>query len=995
MVKRILQALFIVFFAGMMSSAHAQKTNNLTITGKVTDSITNESLVGVSVYIKGTQNGTTTDVNGDYTLNKVSKGQILVFSFVGFEMQEIPVGENHTISISLKNTALQIEGVVITAQMEGQRNAIRQQINSNTLKNVVAADRLQENPDANATEAIGRLPGISVIRNGGEGTGLVIRGLEPRYSSVSLNGVQLPSTSGSDRGTNLSGISQYAIQGAEVYKSLTADMDANSVAGTVNLKLRAAPDETHMNLMAQRGYNHLNDYWGNYKFLAEFSKRFFNNKLGVLFTANAESVNRSTQTMGAEYGIEGSNRINGDILLNSINLNDIYSIIKRRSLLLSLDYKVSSGTTLMFYGMYNNSGNEVKTSSKSYGMGGAGSVGYNFNYAPDAQTNMYQTSVSGESKFKFLNIKADYGVAYSKGKNNNLNNKSWGFQFDESSTSAITDIPHRKMYPSEIIPLFSDDPDKLENCWLTGIATNDIRISDENLTSYLNFSIPFKIGEKISVNIKTGGMYRAKNRVRDDQSGSQTMNANGNVTAPMLVADSLDWVVRNSKDNITAVGISTDVNNEFLNGDYDFGYQFDFDRMNEISEIWERTSNYYIAQGSSVFLPIFSDPSKVGYSQNVVGCVINDQNIKEKYYAGYVMPEINFGKYVMFLPGVRLENTNAEMSGFYSLPSPYAPNLLYPILGQDTSASRSDQFILPMIHLRIKPINSFFVHLAYTQTLSRPDFNAISPNYYANTGWAPFSYIGNNPQLKAERWSNFDAQLAYHDNKVGLLSVTAFYKEVEDKIWNRSYKRIKGDPIIPPFPDNSLVNVSLWENHPYPAYVKGVEFDWQTSFSYLPKPFSFITFSANYTYAESETTYPYTELISKVPPGGGRPVQTRLDSTYVGPMSNQPKHIANISLGFNRKGLNAWLSFQYNGSTFIGKDNSGITRLDIVKNYFYRYDLQVTQKFAIRKVKGFEVLLNIANLSNFTETQNRSGDGRPSYAENYGWTADLGIRYRF
>jgi TonB-dependent receptor len=300
-----------------------------------------------------------------------------------------------------------------------------------------------------------------------------------------------------------------------------------------------------------------------------------------------------------------------------------------------------------------------------------------------------------------------------------------------------------------------------------------------------------------------------------------------------------------------------------------------------------------------------------------------------------------------------------------------------------------------MIHLRIKPTKSFFVHFAYTQTLSRPDFNAISPNYYVNTGWVPFSYQGGNPQLKAELWSNYDVQLAYHDNKVGLLSVTGFHKEVKDKIWNRSYKRIKGDPILPPFADNSQVNVTVWENHPYVAYVTGAEFEWQTSFSYLPKPFSFLTFSANYTYTKSETTYPFTKTYNKVPAGGGRPVLTRLDSTVKGPMLYQPKHIANISLGFNKKGFNAWLSFQYNGEIYTYKNYNGAPRLDNIKNYFYRYDLQVTQKFAIKKVKGFEVLANIANLTNFTESQNTTGDPRPTYAESYGWTADLGIRYRF
>jgi hypothetical protein len=247
--------------------------------------------------------------------------------------------------------------------------------------------------------------------------------------------------------------------------------------------------------------------------------------------------------------------------------------------------------------------------------------------------------------------------------------------------------------------------------------------------------------------------------------------------------------------------------------------------------------------------------------------------------------------------------------------------------------------------------------------------------------------------LKAERWENYDLQFTVHGEKIGLLSVGGFYKSVEDKIWQRSYKRIKGDPVIEPFPDASLVNVSKPENHKYPIYVKGIEFESQTSFWYLPKPFSYFTLTANYTYTESETQYPLSKIVNVIPPQGGRPVPTRIDSTATGPMLFQPKHIINTSLGFNRNGLNVWFSFQYNGEIFTGK-NYQLEELDPLKEKFYRYDLQVTQKLR-GKLKGFEIVGNFANLSDFMEVSRLRGDPRPTYLENYGWTADLGIRYRF
>jgi TonB-dependent receptor len=992
LMKKHITLFCIIFLTAYLSIISAQNTSKFIVNGIVKDS--DGPLVGVTVLIQGSNIGTTTNVDGKFSISISESQSVLIFSFLGYRTQKINVVKNQSLIIFMETESREIKELVITAQALGQKNAIRQQISSNTIKNVVAADRLQENPDANATEAIGRLPGISVMRSGGEGTGLVIRGLEPRYTTVTLNGIQLPSTSGSDRGTNLSGISQYALQGAEVYKSLTADMDANSVAGTVNLKLRQAPKNLHINVMAQKGYNYLNDDLKNYKFLGEFSNRIFNDRLGILFTANAERVNRSIQTMSAGYGID-SNNPNDSILLNSVSLNDIKSVIYRRSALLSLDYNVSKNTVFMLYGMYSNSRNDYQRQSKNYGIGGAGTVGYSFAANPNNPTDMFQTSISGETKFNFLNIKAEYGFSYSKGKNYNLSGRSWNFNFDKASTSTITDIAHRQLDPKDLIPLFSDNADSLSNCWLTSIGQRDSKIEDENINAYLNFTVPFKIGDLISGNIKFGGMYRIKNRWRDDTVGAQGTNANANQFAPKILADSLPWIERNAGGNISAKGLTDGTIDDFLNGNFNFGNSFNINRLNQISDAWQNISNYYYTQGPNVYLPLFGEVSKLGYTQSVAECMMNDQDIKEQYGAGYLMSEINFGKYVMFLPGIRFEKTYTTMKGFYALPLQYSPSITAPLPGTDSLANRTDQFLLPMIHLRIKPTKTFYMHFAFTQTLSRPDFNAISPNYFVNTGFAPFSYSASNPELRPELWTNLDAQFVFHGKKMGLFSVNAFYKTVKDKIWNRSYQRIKGDAIINPFPNTATVNVSIWENHANLAYVNGVEVDWQSNFSYLPKPFCYFTLSANYTFTNSKTSYPYSRIDLITPAAGGRPVATRIDSTTTGPMILQPKNIANASLGFNKDGFNAWLSFQYNGQIFTGKNYRGVPRLDAQKDYFYRWDLQLTKKFAISKLEGFEVILNIANISNYTESQRLMGDVRPTYQENYGWTSDLGLRFRF
>ncbi len=86
-----------------------------------------------------------------------------------------------------------------------------------------------------------------------------------------------------------------------MFKSITPDMEGDAVAGTINLKMNEAPVGFKYSLMAQGGYNHLNNYWKNYMLVGVVSNRFFNNKLGLILSLNAESVNRSDQTLGANY----------------------------------------------------------------------------------------------------------------------------------------------------------------------------------------------------------------------------------------------------------------------------------------------------------------------------------------------------------------------------------------------------------------------------------------------------------------------------------------------------------------------------------------------------------------------------------------------------------------------------------------------------------------------------------------------------------------------
>lgn len=963
------------------------------ITGKIVDE-TGETMPGVNVIIKGTTIGTSTDIDGQFLISTSIKKPILVIMFMGYEQQEISIKGSKSINITMQPDSKMLGEVVLTAQAEGQKNAILEQVNSNTIKNVVAQDRLQENPDANSVEAIGRLPGVSVTRSGGEGTGLVVRGLAPKYTAVTLNGVRMPGTGANGRETNISGISQYALQGVEIYKSLTADMDANSVAGTINLKLRETPMGLHYNVLAQGGYNNLNDYYSNYKLQGEVGTRFFNDKLGVFVSLSAESANRGVQTMGSGYDYQtvGDKQ---EFLINNTSLNNIAKTNKRQSALLTLDYKIHPTTKLGFYGMYNRSGGSNANQAKSYGAAGSGSIGYHFSYNTESVNEVFLSAISAETDLDFM--KLDYGVSMSKGKANNPNDRSWNYVAKNASDliETVLDIPTRmELKPEDVPPLYNDNKENINQFLLTNFSVTTELMTEKNLDAYLNITIPFEIGKNIKASVKTGYSYRNKKRLRDVLEGNA--GAGTNYRLHDNVADDLSWIVRNPLTGaITADGMQSGYISDFLGGRYDFGPTFSFDKLNAITDSWNATSKYWYDQGEEIWGKEYSQQN-IGLQTNIYSSVMSDQDITEIYHAGYLMAEFNIGKWVMFLPGVRYENTKATMNGFTSFQPTLAAPTYDDLPGSDTTAHRANNYLLPMIHLRITPVKWFYTHMAYTQTLSRPSFDQINPNSYVNTG-INFIYHTKAPQLDVEEWDNFDIQFTFHGQKLGLFSVSGFYKKVNNQIWARSYTRIKGDPIIDEFPDAANVDVSIIENNTNEITLKGFELEMQTSFWYADNFLKYFTVSTNYTFTNSSTFYPTTRIedIVTYPPGGGRPTfeRIRIDSLIEGPMMLQPKHIINASLGFNRKGLNAWLSFQYNGGV-LESTHPRFSELDILKKEFYRLDLQVSYKFS-GTLKGFEIIGNFANLNDFVEQKIYRDEKRQLYMENYGWTVDLGARYSF
>lgn len=136
--------------------AHAQTK----ITGKVTDK-DKLPLPGVSILLKGTNTGTVTDVNGNYSIN-ARKGEVLVFSFIGYQRTEITVGESKVVDVAMKDDATKLNEVLVVGYGEQSRKTVTSAVSR--LDNQVLATA----PRANVATALqGTVSGIQVVNQSG------------------------------------------------------------------------------------------------------------------------------------------------------------------------------------------------------------------------------------------------------------------------------------------------------------------------------------------------------------------------------------------------------------------------------------------------------------------------------------------------------------------------------------------------------------------------------------------------------------------------------------------------------------------------------------------------------------------------------------------------------------------------------------------------------------------------------------------------------------
>jgi iron complex outermembrane recepter protein len=362
--------------AGLCATvASAQPTTTGAITGRVYNPVSHEYLRNVEIRIEGTQLTVASEDGGYYRLNNAPAGDAtVVATYTGHEtvtthvtvpagqtvvrdFEMIPSTDNVKAAPAAGET-VKLEAFVVEAEKEGQAKAISEQKTAMNVKTVVASDNFGEIAEGNIGEFLKFMPGITLDYVETDTRAARMGGMEARYGYVTLDGSTMANTStgsfGDDtRQFEFEAISIANIETVEVNKTLTADMPADAIGGTVNLRTKSALDRKGSFFSYNLGFIG-NQYEHSFRATPrhddskhpkarptatfDYSNSFFGNKLGVQLNTSFSNVFKEQFRHALTYDYT-SGAARGTPLITAINFKDGPKMTEKSSGGMRLDYQ--------------------------------------------------------------------------------------------------------------------------------------------------------------------------------------------------------------------------------------------------------------------------------------------------------------------------------------------------------------------------------------------------------------------------------------------------------------------------------------------------------------------------------------------------------------------------------------------------------------------------------------------------------------------------------
>jgi len=758
------------------------------VKGRVIDT-NNFPLPGATVIAENSNEIAITDFNGYYSLF-ISGSDNVTVSYVGFETSSKVINESDVnVTFILTPNVNELSEVIVSGFQGGSLKALNKQRSDLNVTNIVSADQVGKFPDANIGDALKRISGISVQSDQGEARSINIRGFGAAFNSVTLNGERIPSAEGDNREVQLDLIPADMIQSIQVNKTLTPDMEADAVGGSVNLITRSKPEDFRLSATVAGGSSPIRDRSYNTQFSFVLADKF-SEKLSYSLSASQNINDYGSDNIEFEWNEEGD-----EYPIKEMDMR-IYDVKrKRESVSLNLDYQINNNNSLYVQSLYNqrhdwenrwrlrmdDAGDEgdgtyrVRKLSK----GGIGND-LNDNTRLELQ-EMWNVSFGGDHTFG----KLDVNWKFSQSEASEERPDERYIRFDQKGVDLTFDLT-RPRFPR---PIFGNGDWDIPSKAKIKETTFENKYTEEiNKSFKIDFSIPYNVNDKF----KFGFKYQEKEKERFNDFYEYDIESD-------LGIETMDQVPLNNPTP-----------RNFIPGpQYNAGL---FPTVEYLGSLTMTEDNSE---------PIFEEFAAANYMA------------EETVTSAYVMAVDKLSDNTTIILGARLEATDINYVGAsFDVETGESYDDIELREGSNDYVN-----ILPNLTIQTKLSDNFILNGAYTQSLARPGYYALTPYEEINSDDMEIS-VGN-PDLEATVSNNVDIMAEYYFGPLGLFSAGLFYKNIDNWLYEYTDNNYT-------FNGETGYDYSQVRNGRN-AEVLGYEVALQTSL------FDNVTLYTNYTFTDSET----------------------------------------------------------------------------------------------------------------------------------------------
>ena len=742
-------------------------------------------------------------------------------------------------------------------------------------------------------------------------------------------------------------------------------------------------------------YSKLTNNLGQYDFTGKYGERFFDGVLGVQVNGNFEQRDRSSEQYN--LSLDGSRRNYTDYQITDFTLGYVDEARKRGGVGLLLDINTPDSGSIRINNLFNQTDRDYITYNRDYPNGG--DRVYYSAWDREQKINSFNSSIRGDNYLLDMNI--NWGVSFAQSRSSYPYN--YRMQFSEPP---ILDSAGMRAIPEGVWkgPVESFIQYAYNNFRASSLDTavySTEKNLDKERTAFLDISRKYNLGDMMSGEIKAGGKYRYRNRFKESSSlmapyylgyyQTSYLADDGTVQAKNFAGTRFANLAMVGKLVLLTNFLDPTPATRNIFDKYSLNPLINRDALREWYEL--NKSGIGTASGPHEYN---NDPETAGDYYDIV----------ERVTAGYLMNTFNIGSSVTFIAGVRVESENNDYFSKYNSSALSG----FPTTGTfvDTSASFTETIWLPNFHLTVRPLDFLNVRMAAYRALARPDFNMRLNKLVARITNPRNIVTSGNPGLRNAKAWNFEINTSLFGNEIGLFTVSAFYRRIDDMFHLISnipcdYTRGVGSVLDTlgvtwkmPFPMNSPMSLTYPVNSAQPTKVWGFELEHQANLGFLPGLLSNIVLSYNFSLVRSETyvlSYRVDTTWIVIPLIGRVPKYSNIIIDEKQKLEGQPEFYGNVALGYDIGGFSGRLSVFFQGE--YNRSYSASRRSDPVVQNFSRWDLSLRQ----RMTENFSVFFNLNNFSSVEEqvyTTNRVANWETLTSNQlYGLSGDLGVRVEF